>query len=36
MAVKRVIQTKPVSNKDALANPEALDGYANIKELQED
>ena len=36
IAVKKVIQNQEVSNKDALANPEALDGYANIKELQED
>jgi acetoacetyl-CoA synthetase len=36
IAVKKVIQNETVSNKDALANPEALDGYANIKELQED
>ena len=36
IAVKKVIQNQEVSNKDALANPEALDAYANIKELQED
>jgi len=36
IAVKKVIQNQAVSNKDALANPEALDAYANIKELQED
>jgi acetoacetyl-CoA synthetase len=36
IAVKKVIQNQAVSNKDALANPEALDEYANIKELQED
>jgi acetoacetyl-CoA synthetase len=35
LAVKKVIEGKPVLNKDALSNPEALDGYANIKELQE-
>ena len=29
------IQNQPVSNKDALINPEVLDCYANIKELQE-
>ncbi len=36
LAVKNVIHGLPVKNKDALANPEALDYYANIKELQED
>ena len=36
IAVKKVIQNQAVSNKDALANPEALDEYANIKALQED
>ncbi len=36
IAVKKVIQNQEVSNKDALANPEALNEYANIKELQED
>ena len=36
IAVKKVIQNQAVSNKDALANPEALDAYANIPELQED
>ncbi len=36
LAVKKVISNKPVLNKDALRNPEALDFYANIKELQED
>jgi acetoacetyl-CoA synthetase len=35
IAVKRTIQNQPVSNKDALINPEVLDCYANIKELQE-
>jgi acetoacetyl-CoA synthetase len=35
LAVKKVIEGKPVLNKDALSNPEALDGYADIKELQE-
>ena len=35
IAVKKVIQHQPVSNKDALINPEALDLYADIKELQE-
>ncbi|MCP4690143.1 MAG: acetoacetate--CoA ligase, partial [Desulfobacterales bacterium] len=36
LAVKKVIEGKPVLNKDALGNPEALDYYADIKELQED
>ena len=36
LAVKKVIQNKPVTNKDALKNPEALDYYAGIAELQED
>jgi acetoacetyl-CoA synthetase len=36
MAVKKAIDGKPVLNKDALSNPEILDFYANIKELQED
>lgn len=34
LAVRNVIEGKPVTNKDALANPEALDLYANLKELQ--
>jgi hypothetical protein len=36
MAVIKVIDGKPVLNKDALSNPDILDFYANIKELQED
>jgi acetoacetyl-CoA synthetase len=36
LAVKKVIQGKPVLNKDALRNPEVLDFYANIAELKED
>jgi acetoacetyl-CoA synthetase len=35
LAVKKVIQGQEVLNKDALSNPEALDCYADIKELQE-
>ena len=35
LAVKKVIQGQEVLNKDALSNPEALDHYADIKELQE-
>jgi acetoacetyl-CoA synthetase len=34
LAVKKVIQGQPVLNKDALRNPEALDFYADIKELK--
>ncbi len=36
LAVKKVIQNQPVKNKDALSNPQALDFFANMKELQED
>jgi len=36
LAVRKIIQGKPVLNKDALRNPEILDYYAGIKELQED
>jgi len=36
LAVKKVIQGQKVLNKDALSNPEALDYYANIKELNKD
>ncbi len=36
LAVKKVIQKQPVKNKDALSNPQALDFYADLKELQED
>ena len=36
MAIKKVLDGKPVQNRDALSNPEILDFYANIKELQED
>jgi acetoacetyl-CoA synthetase len=34
LAVKNVIHGKPVLNRDALANPEALDLYKDIAELQ--
>lgn len=33
LAVKEVIQGRPVRNVEALANPEALDLYRNLKEL---
>ena len=36
LAVKKVIHNQPVLNQDALRNPEALDYYADLKELQED
>jgi acetoacetyl-CoA synthetase len=36
LAVKKVIQGQEVLNKDALSNPQALDHYANIEELQSD
>jgi acetoacetyl-CoA synthetase len=35
LAVKKVIAGKTVLNKDALRNPEILDYFANLKELQE-
>ncbi|MFC1494294.1 acetoacetate--CoA ligase [Thermodesulfobacteriota bacterium] len=36
LAVKKIIHGQEISNRDALSNPEILDYYANIKELQED
>ena len=36
IAVKKTIQGEVVKNKDALKNPEVLDVYANIAELQTD
>ena len=36
LAVKKVVHNQPVLNKDSLRNPEALDYYTDIKELQED
>jgi acetoacetyl-CoA synthetase len=36
LSVKRVIEGQAVQNKDALKNPESLDYYAGIPELQED
>ncbi|MBW1985095.1 MAG: acetoacetate--CoA ligase, partial [Deltaproteobacteria bacterium] len=36
LAVKKIIQNQPVKNKDALSNPEVLDYYANIAELESD
>ncbi|HWA47431.1 MAG TPA: acetoacetate--CoA ligase [Dongiaceae bacterium] len=34
LAVREVVHGKPVKNKEALANPEALELYAGLKELQ--
>ena len=34
LAVRNVIEGKPVTNKDALANPEALEQFANLPELK--
>lgn len=34
LAVRNVLEGKPVTNKDALANPEALDLYADLPELR--
>ena len=34
LAVKKVLSGEPVLNRDALGNPEALDLYTNIPELQ--
>jgi len=35
LAVKKMIEGKEVKNKDALKNPEALDFFGDLKELQE-
>ncbi len=35
LAVRNIIHGRPVPNKDVLANPEALEHYRNIPELQE-
>lgn len=36
LAVKKMVEKKPVLNRDALKNPEALDFYGDIAELQTD
>ena len=36
LSVKKVIEGQAVQNKDALKNPESLDYFAGIKELQQD
>ncbi len=33
LAVRKVIHAQEVKNKDALKNPESLDYFANLKEL---
>jgi len=35
-SVTNILHGKPVLNRDALSNPESLDFYENLKELQED
>jgi acetoacetyl-CoA synthetase len=34
LAVREVVHNRPVKNKEALANPEALDHFADRAELQ--
>ncbi len=36
LAVKKVIHKQPVKNRDALRNPESLDAYSGIPDLQKD
>jgi acetoacetyl-CoA synthetase len=36
LAVKKIIEGQPVLNRDALSNPESLDYYQDLPELQED
>ncbi len=36
LAVKKIIEGRAVLNRDALGNPESLDYFANLPELQED
>jgi len=36
LSVKRVIEGQTIQNREALKNPEALDLYANLRELQQD
>ena len=36
LAVRKMIHDQPVENREALANPEALDLYRDLPELQED
>jgi acetoacetyl-CoA synthetase len=34
LAVRSVVHGRPVANRDALANPDALDLFADLPELQ--
>ena len=34
IAVRNIIEGKPVTNRDALANPESLDQFSDVRELQ--
>jgi len=36
LAVKKAIQGEPVLNRDALSNPDSLDLYKDLPELQEE
>ncbi|EMJ94148.1 acetoacetate--CoA ligase [Leptospira alstonii] len=36
IAVKRTVQGEPVTNREALSNPESLEYYKNLSELKED
>jgi acetoacetyl-CoA synthetase len=36
LAVRKTIDGQPVSNRDALMNPEVLDYYAGIEEVRQD
>jgi acetoacetyl-CoA synthetase len=36
LAVKKAVEGKAILNRDALRNPEVLDDYANLEELQKD
>jgi acetoacetyl-CoA synthetase len=36
LAVKKIIEGQPVLNRDALSNPEALQYYKDLPELQKD
>ena len=36
LAVRDIIHNRPVHNREALGNPEALDYYVDLPELQED
>jgi len=36
LAVRDIVHNKEIKNKEALANPEALNYFKNLKELQQD